>query len=144
MREATEMGELPNRRDELAERRLAKLDLVKAMMAANLKPDYGGFYGQLQLASDAVAELGELAEVRKAARAAGHQLGWKVRTHVSEDGTLLVMDERDAPEEIQMLAARRAAEATAALLTSAQNEAHMCHTSQPTFPGQPKDPGQDL
>ncbi|MFD9939577.1 hypothetical protein ACFWYW_25055 [Nonomuraea sp. NPDC059023] len=61
---------LPSRMDELAERRLVKLVVqVKAMMAANLKPEYGGFYGQLLLAPDAVAELGELAEVPKAARA---------------------------------------------------------------------------
>ncbi|MFI6392223.1 hypothetical protein [Nonomuraea sp. NPDC050540] len=51
---------MPSRKDELAERRLAKLVVqVKAMMAANLKPEYGGFYGQLLLAPDAVAELGE-------------------------------------------------------------------------------------
>ncbi|MFI6392222.1 hypothetical protein [Nonomuraea sp. NPDC050540] len=55
------------------------------------------------------------------------------------------MDSRDAPSEIRMLAAHRAAEATAALLTGAQNEARMRRTSQPTFPGQPDDePGQDL
>lgn len=137
---------MPSRKDELAARRLAKLvDQVKAMMAAGLKPEYRGFYGQLLLTRDAVAELGELAEVRKAARAAGRQLGWQVRTQVSEDGTLLVMDERDAPEEIRMLAARRAAEATAAVFTRAQNEARMRRTSQPsTFPDQPDDPDRDL
>ncbi|WP_157254879.1 hypothetical protein [Nonomuraea typhae] len=95
-----------------------------------------------------MAELGEVAEVRKAARAAGRQLGWKVRTHVSEDGTdgtLLVMDDRDPPHEIRMLASRRAAEAAAAVITCAQNEARMRRTSQPsTLPTPPDDPDQDL
>ncbi|MFI6396171.1 hypothetical protein [Nonomuraea sp. NPDC050540] len=137
---------MPDGKDELAERRLAKLvDQVKAMMAVGLKPEYRGFYGQLLLTPGAVAELGELAEVRKAARAAGRQLGWKVRTHVSEDGTLLVMDDRDAPKEIRMLAAHRAAEVTAAVITRAQNEARMRRTSQPNLLRQPDDhPGQNL
>ncbi|MFE0156521.1 hypothetical protein ACFWY5_55985 [Nonomuraea sp. NPDC059007] len=90
---------MPNRKDELAGRRFAHLvEGLKTMMAANLKPQYGGFYGQLLLNREAVAGLGGAVEVRKAARGAGRQLGWKVRIHVSEDGTLPVMDERDAPQ----------------------------------------------
>lgn len=41
---------MPSRKDELAARCLAKLvDQVKAMMVADLKPEYGSFYGQLLL-----------------------------------------------------------------------------------------------
>ncbi|MFC5833989.1 hypothetical protein [Nonomuraea insulae] len=67
---------MPSRKDELAERRFAKLvDQLKARMAACLI--YRAFYGQLILTHAAVAELGELAEIRRAARAAGWQLGWR-------------------------------------------------------------------
>ncbi|MFD9949670.1 hypothetical protein ACFWYW_59020 [Nonomuraea sp. NPDC059023] len=117
---------MPNRKDELAGRRFVHLvEGLKAMMAAKLRPECGGFFGQVLLNREAVAGLGGAVEVRKAVCVAGRQLGWKVRTHVSEVGMLLVMDERDAPKAIQMLAARRTAEATAALLTAAQNEARM-------------------
>ncbi|WP_336215082.1 hypothetical protein [Nonomuraea sp. LPB2021202275-12-8] len=74
-------------KDELAERRFRKLvDHLHETMGAGLKPEYRGYYGQLILSRDAVAELGEVAEVRRAARAAGHELGWRVRTHVADDG----------------------------------------------------------
>lgn len=105
---------MPGRRDELADRRLAKLaDQMRALMSAGLKPEYRGFYGQVVLNAEAVVELGELADVREAGRAAGRQLGW----HVAHDGTLLIIDNREAPQEIRELAARRAAEAVAAYLS---------------------------
>jgi hypothetical protein len=44
-------------------------------VTARLKPEYRGFYGQLILNRAAVAKLGELADVRRKTRAAGHQLG---------------------------------------------------------------------
>jgi hypothetical protein len=89
---------MPDRRDELAERRFAKLvDQAQVMMSAGLKPDYRSFYGQLVLSLDAVAELGEVADVRRAVRAAGRRLGWKVATHASDDGTLFIIDDRDPP-----------------------------------------------
>ncbi|MFI6991764.1 hypothetical protein [Nonomuraea wenchangensis] len=73
-----------SRKDELAQRRFAKLvNQLKAMMTANLRPEYRGFYGQLILDRDAVTDLGELADLRRAARAAGRQLGWHVRTNVA-------------------------------------------------------------
>ncbi|GAA1771869.1 hypothetical protein [Nonomuraea bangladeshensis] len=92
---------MADRKDELAERRFAKLvDQLKAMMTAGLKPEYRGFYGQLILTHDAVIELGELADLRWAARAAGRRLGWRVRTHVADNGTLFIIDDRDPPQEI--------------------------------------------
>ncbi|MEV4364429.1 hypothetical protein [Nonomuraea sp. NPDC049625] len=135
---------MPNRKDELAERRFAKLvDQVKAMMVACLKPEYRGFYGQLILARDAMAELGDVAEVRRAARAAGRQLGWRVRTHVTDDGTAIVIDDRDPPQEVRELAARRSADAVSAILARAQAEARMLRTSAP-LPTRPPGPGVDL
>ncbi|MFI7131296.1 hypothetical protein ACIBQ1_36815 [Nonomuraea sp. NPDC050153] len=134
---------MPSQRNELAERRFAKLvNQVKAMMSACLKPEYRGFYGQLVLAREAVTELGEVAEVRRAARAAGRQLGWRVRTHVSDDGTVIIIDDRDPPQEVHELAARRSAEAVSALITRAQAEARMRRTSAP--PIRPRGPGEDL
>lgn len=137
---------MPGRKDELAERRFAKLvDQVQAMMTACLKPEYRGFYGQVVLNGDAVAELGGLAEVRRAARAAGRQLGWHVRTYAADTGTLVIMDDRDPPQEVRDLAARRAADAVSAVITRAQNEARMVRTSQLlTFPARPHIPGEDL
>jgi hypothetical protein len=109
---------MPSRKDELVDRRSANLaDQIRALMNAGLKPEYRGFYGQVVLDAREVAELGELADVRKAARAAGRQLGWQVRTHVTHDGTLLIIDNREAPRAIHELAAHRAAEAVAAYLS---------------------------
>lgn len=137
---------MPSQKDELAERRFAKLvDQVKAMMTACLKPEYRGFYGQLVLNHDAVAELGELAEVRRAARAAGRQLGWHVRTHAADNGPLVIIDDRDPPQEVRELAARRAADAVSAVITRSQAEARMLRTSAPiTFPTRPGGPGEGL
>ncbi|MEV0623529.1 hypothetical protein AB0I81_60150 [Nonomuraea sp. NPDC050404] len=137
---------MPSRKDELAERRFAKLvDQVKAMMSARLKPEYHGFYGQLVLTRDAVTELGDAAEVRRAARTAGRRLGWQVRTHLADDETLVIIDDRDPPQEIRDLAARRAAEAVSAVITRAQAEARMRRTSAPdTSPTCPTDPGKSL
>ncbi|MEU8324146.1 hypothetical protein AB0C33_37790 [Nonomuraea sp. NPDC048881] len=136
---------MPDRKNELAERRFARLvDQLKAMMSAGLKPEYRGFYGQLILTHDAVTELGELADLRRAARAAGRQLGWHVRTHVADNETLFIIDDRDPPQAIRQLADRHAAEAVSAVITRARNEARMRRTSQPTaFPGQPDDVDQD-
>ncbi|MEV6986764.1 hypothetical protein AB0M95_36660 [Sphaerisporangium sp. NPDC051017] len=137
---------MPSQKDELAERRFAKLvDQVKTMMSAGLKPEYRGFYGQLVLTRKAVAELGEVAEARRAARAAGHQLGWKVRTHATDDGTLFIIDDRDPPQEIRDLAARRSAEAVSAVIANAQAEARMRRTSATsTLRSRPRDPDQGL
>ncbi|MFC4014792.1 hypothetical protein ACFOY2_46755 [Nonomuraea purpurea] len=137
---------MPSRKDELAELRFAKLvNQVKAMMSAGLKPEYRGFYGQLVLAREAVAELGEVAEVRRAARAAGRQLGWKARTHVTDEGTLFIIDDRDPPQEIRELAARRSAEAVSAVIANARAEARMLRTSAPsTLRTRPRDPDEGL
>jgi hypothetical protein len=90
---------MPSRKDELAERRFTKLvDQIKAMMPARLKPGYRGFYAQLVLTRDAVTELGDAAEVRRAARTAGSRLGWKVRTHLADDEMLVIIDDRDPPK----------------------------------------------
>ncbi|MEU6718645.1 hypothetical protein ABZ897_44885 [Nonomuraea sp. NPDC046802] len=134
---------MPSRKDELAERRFAKLvDQIKAMMSACLKPEYRGFYGQLVLAREAVADLGDAAEVRRAARAAGRQLGWKVRTHLADDGTVIIIDDRDPPQAVRELAARRSAEAVSAVIAQAQAEARMLRTSVPSI--RPRGPGKDF
>ncbi|MCF6475863.1 hypothetical protein FAF44_47120 [Nonomuraea sp. MG754425] len=126
---------MPSRKDELAERRFAKLvDQIKAMMSAGLKPEDRGFYGQLVLTREAVADLGEVAEVRRAARAAGRQVGWNARTHVTNDGTLFIIDDRDPPQEVRDLAARRSAEAVSAVIANAQAEARIRRTSAPSTP----------
>ncbi|MGW2161699.1 hypothetical protein [Nonomuraea sp. NPDC001699] len=137
---------MSSRKDELAQRRFVKLvDQIKAMMAAGLKPEYRGFYGQLILDQEAVAELGELADVRRAARAAGRQLGWHVRTHAAHNGTLFIIDDRDPPREIQELAGRRAADAVSAVISSAMAEARMLRTSAPiALPNRPDSAGVDL
>lgn len=137
---------MPSRKNELAERRFAKLvDQVKAMMSACLKPEYRSFHGQLALARDAVAELGEVAEVRPAARAAGRQLGWKARTHVTDEKTLFIIDDRDPPQEVRELAARRSAEAVSSVIANAQAEARMLRTSAPsTLPTRLSDPDESL
>ncbi|SDL98667.1 hypothetical protein [Nonomuraea jiangxiensis] len=137
---------MPSQKDELAERRFAKLvDQIKAMMTAALKPEYRGFYGHLVLTREPVAELGQVAEIRRAARAAGRQLGWKVRTHATDEGTLFLLDDRDPPQEIRELAARRSAEAVSAVIANARAEARMLHTSTPsTLPTRLSDPDQGL
>ncbi|MFI9843589.1 hypothetical protein ACIHFD_41580 [Nonomuraea sp. NPDC051941] len=98
---------MPSQKNELAERHFAKLvNQVKAMMSACLKSEYRGFYGQLVLPREAVTELSKPAEVRRAARVAGGQLGWRVRTYISDDGTVVIIDDRDPPQEVQKPAAR--------------------------------------
>ncbi|MET8990826.1 hypothetical protein ABZW49_35700 [Nonomuraea wenchangensis] len=131
-----------SRKDELAQRRFAKLvDQLNAMMTANLRPEYRGFYGQLILDRDAVTELGELADLRRAARAAGRQLGWHVRTHVASNGTLVIIDDRDSPQEIRELAGRHAADAVSAVISRVRGEARMLRTSQPIT--RPSNPAED-
>ncbi|MET8004258.1 hypothetical protein [Nonomuraea glycinis] len=121
------------------QRRFRKLvNHLHAMMGAGLKPEYRGYYGQLILSRDAVAELGEVAEIRRAARAAGRELGWHVRTHVADDGLLLIIDDRDPPGEVRLLAGRRAAEAVSAVITGAQQSARLRRTSQDHQPSAPQ------
>ncbi|MFJ4426733.1 hypothetical protein ACWGH3_25185 [Streptomyces sp. NPDC054884] len=98
-------------KDELARRRYEKLiDRLESMMRAVLRPEYQGYYGQLILGSDDLAEMGELKDVRRAAREAGRRLGWKTTTHLV-GGRLFMLDERGAPEEIERLAGDAAAAA---------------------------------
>ncbi|CAM5419301.1 hypothetical protein SALBM311S_10953 [Streptomyces alboniger] len=97
--------------DELARRRYVKLvDRLESLMLAALRPEYQGYYGQLILNSDDLAEMGELKDVRRAAREAGRRLGWKTTTHLV-GGRLFVLDEREVPEEIERLAGDAAAAA---------------------------------
>ncbi|WP_431042636.1 hypothetical protein ACQUSR_12415 [Streptomyces sp. P1-3] len=98
-------------KDELARRRYENLvDRLKSLMRDALKPQYEGYYGHLILSADNLSEMGELKDVRRAAREAGRRLGWKPTTHLV-GGRLFVIDERDVPEEIERLAADAAAEA---------------------------------
>ncbi|MFF7650473.1 hypothetical protein ACFZCY_11540 [Streptomyces sp. NPDC007983] len=91
-------------KDELARRRYEKLiDRLESMMRAVLRPEHQGYYGQLILGSDDLAEMGELKDVRRAALEAGRRLGWKTTTHLV-GGRLFVIDERGVPEEIERLA----------------------------------------
>lgn len=105
-------------KDELARRRYEKLiDRLESRMRATLKPEYQGYYGQLILSSDDLAELGDLKDVRHAAREAGHRLGWETTTRLVSD-RLFVLDERKVPEEIERLAG----DATAAAIDRARLE----------------------
>ncbi|MCX3060409.1 MULTISPECIES: hypothetical protein [Streptomyces] len=98
-------------KDELARRRYEKLiDRLESRMRAALKPEYQGYYGQLILSGDDLAELGDLKDVRHAAREAGRRLGWKTTTRLVGD-RLFVLDERAVPEEIERLAGDAAAAA---------------------------------
>ncbi|MEH0470951.1 hypothetical protein QA943_19205 [Streptomyces sp. B21-097] len=107
-------------KDELARRRYEKLiDRLESLMRAALKPEYQGYYGQLILSGDDLAELGELKDVRHAAREAGRRLGWKTVTRLVGD-RLFVLDEREVPEEIERLAG----DAAAAAIDRARQESH--------------------
>ncbi|RZB17483.1 hypothetical protein StrepF001_22650 [Streptomyces sp. F001] len=98
-------------KNELARRRYEKLvDRLESLMRAALKPQYNGYYGQLILSGDDLAEMGELKDIRRAAREAGRRLGWKTTTHLT-GGRLFVLDERKPPQEIRQLAADASAEA---------------------------------
>ncbi|WP_028810943.1 hypothetical protein [Streptomyces flavidovirens] len=98
-------------KDELARRRHQNLvDRLESLMRAGLKPQYQGYYGQLILGADHLAEMGELKDVRRAAREAGRRLGWQPTTTLV-GGRLFVLDEREVPEEIEQLAEKAAAEA---------------------------------
>lgn len=94
---------------EPARRRREKLvDRLLSMSLAALAPRHEGYYGQLIPSGDDLAEMGELQDVRRAARKAGRRLGRKTATRPT-GGRLFVLDERDVPEENE----RRAADATA-------------------------------
>ncbi|KUL44197.1 MULTISPECIES: hypothetical protein [Streptomyces violaceusniger group] len=98
-------------KDELARRRYEKVvDQRESLMRAALKPQYEGYYGQLILSGNDLAEMGELKDVRQAAREAGRHLGWKTTTHLTS-GRLFVRDDREPPQEIRRLASDVAAEA---------------------------------
>lgn len=98
-------------KDELARRRYEKLvERLESLMRAALKAEYEGYYGQLILSADDLAEMGELRDVRHAAREAGRRLGWKTTTRLVGD-RLFVLDERQVPEEIERLAGDTAAAA---------------------------------
>ncbi|MFB8087178.1 hypothetical protein [Streptomyces sp. NPDC055992] len=97
--------------DELARRRYEKLvGRLESMMRAALKPQYKGYYGQLILNGDDLAEMGELKDVRRAAREAANRLGWKPTTRLV-NGRLFVLDAREAPAEIEQLAQDASAKA---------------------------------
>ncbi|WKX72178.1 hypothetical protein [Streptomyces sp. XD-27] len=107
-------------KDELAQRWYEKLvDQLESVMRTALKPEYQGYYGQLILSDDDLGEMGELKDVRRAAREAGRRLGWKTTTHLV-GGRLFVLDEREVPEEIEQLAG----DATAAAIDRAWQENH--------------------
>ncbi|MFK0160859.1 hypothetical protein ACIQVK_53640 [Streptomyces sp. NPDC090493] len=98
-------------KDELAGRRYEKLvDRLEAQMQHTLKPEYAGYYGQLILSGDDLAEMGQLKDVRRAAREAGHRLARKTTTRLVGD-RLFVLDGREVPEEIERLAGDAAAAA---------------------------------
>ncbi|MFJ1554346.1 hypothetical protein [Streptomyces mirabilis] len=63
-------------KDELARRRHEKLvDQLESLMRTTLWPEYQGYYGQLILSGDDLTDMGELKDVRRAAREAGRRLG---------------------------------------------------------------------
>ncbi|GAQ66906.1 hypothetical protein [Streptomyces scabiei] len=107
-------------KDELARRRYRKLvDRLESLMKAALTPEYEGYYGQLILGTDDLAEMGDLKDVRRAAREAGRRLGWKTTTRLVGE-RLFILDERKAPEEIERLAGDTAA----AAIDRARQESH--------------------
>ncbi|MEV5808704.1 hypothetical protein [Streptomyces parvulus] len=98
-------------KDELARRRYEKLvDRLETLLRATLDPAYEGYYGQLILGREDLTEMGELKDLRRAAREAGERLGWKAATRLV-DGRLFVRDQREVSEEIERLAGDAAAEA---------------------------------
>ncbi|MEU7150614.1 hypothetical protein AB0B15_21625 [Streptomyces sp. NPDC045456] len=110
-------------KDELAKRRYDNLvDRLESLMEAALKPGYQGYYGQLILSSGDLEEMGDLKDVRGAAREAGRRLGWQPKTQLV-DGRLFVYDNREVPEEISRLAMRDAAEAVDAFMRPYTNRA---------------------
>ncbi|KUL50302.1 hypothetical protein [Streptomyces sp. NRRL S-1521] len=110
-------------KDELAKRRHDNLvDRLETLMKASLKPGYQGYHGQLVLGSDDLEEMGELKDVRRAAREAGRRLDWQPKTQLV-DGRLFVFDDREVPEEISRLAMRDAAEAMDAFMRPYMNRA---------------------
>ncbi|MFD4862909.1 hypothetical protein [Streptomyces atratus] len=91
-------------KDALAQRRYENLvDHLESLMRALLKPQYQGYYGQLILGTDNLADMGDLKDVRRAAREAGRRLGWKSTTRLV-GGRLFVLDEREVPGRIKQLA----------------------------------------
>ncbi|GAA2247294.1 hypothetical protein GCM10010415_01720 [Streptomyces atrovirens] len=107
-------------KDEPARRRYEKLvDRLESLMRAALKPEYEGYYGQLILGADDLAEMGEFKDVRRAAREAGRRLGWNTTTRLIGE-RLFLLDEREAPEEIERLAGDTAAVA----IDRARQESH--------------------
>lgn len=105
-------------KDELGRRRYERLvDRLESMMRVALKPQYEGYCGQLVVGADDLADMGELKDVRRAARDAGTRLGWKTTTRLVGD-RLFVLDERVAPEDIERLAQ----EETAAAMDRARRE----------------------
>ncbi|MFI0423552.1 hypothetical protein [Spongiactinospora sp. 9N601] len=77
--------------DELGERRFGKkVDRLKALMEASLRPACRGYYGQLVLTDQQVGEIGDVAEVRRAARAAGRALGMVLADAEAGTGALVI------------------------------------------------------
>ncbi|GAA0443667.1 hypothetical protein [Streptomyces olivaceiscleroticus] len=98
------------KKDELSQRRYRNLvDHLEGLMRAGLNPEYEGYYGQLILSSDELAELGELDDVRRAAREAGRRLGWKPTTKFVGE-RLFIIDDRDVPEQVYEQASNHVAD----------------------------------
>ncbi|MEU5158721.1 hypothetical protein AB0G74_03805 [Streptomyces sp. NPDC020875] len=105
-------------KDESARRRYEHLvDRLEGLLRASLKPEYAGYYGQLILGAERLEELGDLQNVRRAAREAGSRLGWKTITRLV-GGRLFVLDDREVPEEIE----KRTGDATAKAVDQAWRE----------------------
>ncbi|MFE7608036.1 hypothetical protein [Streptomyces celluloflavus] len=89
---------------EPARRRYGKLvDRLESSVRASRKPKDEGHYGQLILSGNGLEEMGELRDIRRAAREAGTRLGRTTTTRLV-CGRLFVLDERQMPEEIERLA----------------------------------------
>ncbi|MCU8595165.1 MULTISPECIES: hypothetical protein [Streptomyces] len=106
-------------KDELAKRRH---DNLVARLEAELKPDYQGYYGQLILSSSNLDEMGDLKDIRHAAREAGGRLDRQPKTQLV-DGRLFVYDDHEVPEEISRQAMRDPAEAMGAVMRPHMNRA---------------------
>ncbi len=88
------------------------VDCLQVDMRNSLDPANRGFGGELLLApalTEAIVGQHGLVDLRRAARQAARNLGWRPKTHLAR-GRFLVYDSREIPEDVRELMDRRSAE----------------------------------
>ncbi|MFD0692331.1 hypothetical protein [Actinomadura fibrosa] len=102
----------PRRKQRADERFESVVDDLEALMRSCLKPQFEGYGGQITLSRERTEAFESVNEGRKALRAAGKRLGWKVRTYYEQDGGRLhAFDVRERPEHVSRAMSRHAAKA---------------------------------